>query len=196
MSRNVYERHYADRGVTSLGVYVAAGHTDEDVAAALRKALAGHALRVAPNRALRAQALRVFDRTFAVTQALRLLAVIVAFIGVWSALMALQIERTRELATLRALGLTHGQLSCLTLMESGLMGLIAGLLSLPTGLLLARILVDVINVRSFGWTMRVLIDPAVFVQALGVSVLAALVASLYPLVRLGRIEIASALRME
>jgi ABC-type antimicrobial peptide transport system permease subunit len=44
--------------------------------------------------------------------------------------------------------------------------------------------------------MRVLIDPAVFVQALGVSVLAALVASLYPLVRLGRIEIASALRME
>ena len=79
-----------------------------------------------PNRVLRAQALRVFDRTFAVTQALRLLAVIVAFIGVWSALMALQIERTRELATLQALGLTHGQLARLALMESGLMGLIGG----------------------------------------------------------------------
>jgi len=31
------------------------------------------------------------------------------------------------------------------------MGLAAGLLSLPTGVLLARILIDVINVRSFGW---------------------------------------------
>jgi putative ABC transport system permease protein len=196
MSRNVYERHYADRGVTSLGVYVAGGRDDADVAAALRKALAGRALRVAPNRLLRAQALRVFDRTFAVTQALRLLAVIVAIIGIWSALMALQIERTRELATLRALGLTHGQLARLTLMESGLMGLMAGLLSLPTGLLLARILVDVINVRSFGWTMRLQADPAIFVQALGISVLAALAASVYPLLRLGRMETASALRIE
>jgi putative ABC transport system permease protein len=196
MSRNVYERHYADRGVTSLGVYLAEGYTDGDVAAALRKALAGHALRVTSNRSLRAQALRVFDRTFAVTEALRLLAVVVAFIGVWSALMALQVERTRELATLRALGLTPGQLSRLTLIETGLMGLVAGLLSLPTGLLLARILVDVINVRSFGWTMRLVTDPAVFVQALAVSLLAALAACVYPLRRLGRMEIAAALRQE
>jgi ABC-type lipoprotein release transport system permease subunit len=44
--------------------------------------------------------------------------------------------------------------------------------------------------------MRLQADPAVFVQALGLSVLAAGAASLYPLLRLGRIEIASALRME
>lgn len=196
MSRNVYERHFEDRGVTSMGVYVAEGWTADDVAAALRRALAGRALRVTSTRSLRTQALRVFDRTFAVTEALRLLAVVVAFIGVWSALMALQVERTRELATLQALGLTQGQLSRLTVMETGLMGLVAGLLSLPTGLLLALILVEVINVRSFGWTMRLVVDPVVFVQAVAVSVLAAMLASLYPLLRLKRMEIASALRQE
>src|SRR6185436_20008660 len=99
------------------------------------------------------------------------------FIGVWSALMAQQLERTRELATLVAIGLLPGQLRKLTLLETGLMGLLAGVLSLPTGFLLAAILVDVINVRSFGWTMRLVASPEVFVLAVLTSVVAALAAS-------------------
>src|SRR5262249_58746831 len=91
--------------------------------------------------------------------------VAVAFIGVWSALLALQVERTRELATLSALGLTPRQLLQLTTLETGLMGLLAGLFSWPTGQLLAVILVDVINVRSFGWTMRLVPRPPVFPPA-------------------------------
>ncbi len=65
--------------------------------------------------------------------------------------MALQLERTRELGTLRAAGMTLQQLWRLTLLESGLMGPPAGLLAIPTGLLLATILIYVINLRSFGW---------------------------------------------
>jgi putative ABC transport system permease protein len=196
MSRSVYERFWDDRGLTSLAVYVAEGGSAAAVADALRAALAGTALQVTPNRSLRAQALNVFDRTFTVTRSLRVLAVVVAFIGVWSALMALQVERTRELATLQVLGLTPGQLWGLTLLETGLMGAAAGLLSLPTGALLALILVDVINVRSFGWTMRLTLEPAIFLEALAVSVLAALLAAVYPLRRLQRIPLAAALRQE
>ena len=196
LSRNVYERHWDDRAVSSLGVYVAAGHAVEDVVRDLRAALAGTALMVTPHRALRARALEVFDRTFAVTQALRLLAVIVAFIGVWSALLALQVERTRELATLEVLGLGERQLWGLSVLETGLMGMVAGLLSLPMGWLLAFILVNVINVRSFGWTMRLEADPWLFAQALVVSVIAAVLASVYPLVRLRRRPLAAALRSE
>ena len=76
------------------------------------------------------------------------------------------------------------------------MGLLAGVLSLPTGLLLAVILTDVINVRSFGWTMRLVSSPSVFAQALLSSVLAALLASLYTLRRLERMPLSSALRQE
>jgi putative ABC transport system permease protein len=196
MSRGVYERFWDDRGISSLGVYVEEGRSVAAVADALRSALAGTALQVTPNRNLRLQALKVFDRTFAVTQALRVLAVIVAFIGVWSALLALQVERTRELATLQALGLTPAQLWGLTLLETGLMGAVAGVLSLPTGTLLAVILVDVINVRSFGWTMRLQLEPIIFGEALAVSVAAALLAAVYPLRRLQRIPLAAALRQE
>jgi putative ABC transport system permease protein len=179
-----------------MAVYVAPGETAEAVTDRLRTALAGTALRVTANRALRTQALRVFDRTFAVTEALRLLAVGVAFVGVWSALLALQTERQRELATLVALGLTPGELVRLTAIETGLIGLAAGLLSLPTGALLAFILVEVINLRSFGWTMQLRFEPMVFGQALITSVGAALLASLYPSWRLGRLPVAAALRQE
>jgi putative ABC transport system permease protein len=196
IAREVYERFWDDRRISSLAVYVSAGASADDVARRLRTALAGTALHVTPTGSLRREALRIFDRTFAVTEGLRLLAVAVAFVGVWSALMALQTERTRELATLLALGLTPARLWGLTLLETGLMGLTAGLLALPTGALLAAILVDVINVRSFGWTMRLEFSPTVFVQALLLSVAAALLATIYPLLRLGRMPVAAALRSE
>jgi putative ABC transport system permease protein len=196
VARGVYERYWDDRAISSLGVYLTPGSAVDEVADALRAVLAGTALRVTSNRSLRAQALGVFDRTFAVTQALRLLAVVVAFIGVWSALMALQVERTRELATLQALGLSGRQLWGLTFLETGFMGVTAGLLSLPTGFLLAAILVNVINVRSFGWTMRLQADPLVFAQAFALSVAAAILASVCPLLRLQRMPLAAALRQE
>ena len=109
LSRNVYER-LLGRPARSRpwGSTWRRATTLVDVTRGLREALAGTVLQVTPNRSLRARALEVFDRTFAVTQALRLLAVIVAFIGVWSALLALQVERTRELATLEVLGLGAG----------------------------------------------------------------------------------------
>jgi putative ABC transport system permease protein len=196
MARAVYDRFWDDRAISSLGVYVAEGVVAAEVALRLRVALAGTALQVTENRSLRRGALRIFDRTFAVTQALRVLAVVVAFIGVWSALMALQVERTRELATLVALGLTPSRLAALTFLETGLMGAVAGLLSLPTGTLLATALVEVINVRSFGWTMQLELAPRLFVQAVGVSVAAAVLAAVYPLWRLHRMPLAEGLRME
>jgi putative ABC transport system permease protein len=196
MTRNVYERYWDDRGITSVGAHLAPGASVEQVTQALRAALAGTALRVSPNRSLRAHTLEIFDRTFAVTRSLRLLAVVVAFVGVWSALMALQVERTRELATLAALGLGERQQWALGFLETGLMGAVAGLLALPLGWLLALVLVHVINVRSFGWTMRLEADPWLFVQAFAFAVGAAILASVYPLARLRRRSLAEALRQD
>ena len=110
--------------------------------------------------------------------------------------MSLQLERGRELATLRATGMTRPQLWALTLLETGLMGVVAGLLALPVGYALAWILVYVINVRSFGWTLQMDLRPEYFVQALAVAVVAALLAGIYPSIRVGNLEIATALREE
>jgi putative ABC transport system permease protein len=196
MTSDVYHRYWEDTALSSLGIFVKPGASLSQVAEELRASLAGTGLQVQENAVLRAEALRIFDRTFAITNALRILAVIVAFIGVLSAILALQLERGRELATLRALGLTPGGLWRLTLSESVLMGLIAGVLSLPTGALLAWLLIHVINLRSFGWTIQWQGSPQVFLEALLLGVVAALLAAVYPALRQSRLSVAEGLRGE
>jgi putative ABC transport system permease protein len=193
---DLYRALWRDPLISSLAVYAAPDEDVDELVVQLRNDLAGEALLIRSNRGLREAALGVFDRTFAITYALQLLAILVAFIGVLSALMALQLERTREFGTLRAIGLTPSQLWRLTLLETGLMGAMAGVLALPAGLALAAILVYVINRRSFGWTIQFAIAPDILVQALLIAILAALLAGLYPAWRLARISPADALRNE
>jgi putative ABC transport system permease protein len=138
----------------------------------------------------------IFDRTFAITTVLQLLATIVAFIGILAALMALQLERARDMGVLRANGLTPRQLWGLVIGQTGLMGLFAGVLAIPVGVMMAAVLVYVINRRSFGWTLLFELNGALFVQAVAVAVVAALLAGLYPAWRMGRTSPALALREE
>ena len=192
-----YREGWGDEGVSSLAVFVSDSADVDQVVSDLQTQFAPvQAVTVRSNLALRQNSLAIFDRTFAITAALRLLATVVAFIGVLSALLSLQLERTRELATLRATGMTRTQLRNLTLWETGLMGTIAGLLAMPTGYVLAWILIYVINLRSFGWTLQMQLQPSYFLQALTVSVISALLAGLYPAWQIGRMVIASALRSE
>jgi putative ABC transport system permease protein len=153
-------------------------------------------LSVQSNVSLRQDSLEIFDRTFAITDALRLLAVVVAFIGVLSTLMSLQLEKSREIGIWRSLGMTPGQLTRLTLFETGLMGLMAGVLAMPLGYGLAWILIYVINVRSFGWTLNMALRGQYFWQAALVAVVAALLAGIYPAWRLGRMNVGEGMRGE
>ncbi len=197
MDDTVYRAGWDDDGVSSLGLFLAPGQdVDRTVQALQRQFGAQAALLIRSNAGLRTAALVVFDRAFAITASLQLLATVVAFIGVLSALLSLQIERTRELGILRATGLTRRQVWGLTLLETGLMGSAAGLLAAPGGLLLAVILIYVINLRSFGWTLLLQVEPRAFVQAFAVALIAALLAGIYPAWRQGRIAPAVALRGE
>jgi len=196
LGRQTFLSNWDDPGPTSLGVFAQPGVTAEGLAEDIRLALAGSPVLIQQNRQLRQQALRVFDGAFAITSALRLLAVLTAFVGVLSALLALQLERSRELATLRALGLTRAGLQGLTLLETGLMGAAASLFSLPTGLLLALLLIYVINLRSFGWTIQLQLLPGPFLQAILVGIASALAAAVYPVLRLSRRPVAASLWAE
>jgi putative ABC transport system permease protein len=197
VSRRTYEASWEDRGVSSLGLVLAPG-TDPQAAVETLRARAGpdQDLLIRSNRALREASLEIFDRTFAITAVLRVLATGVAVIGVLSALMALQLERARELGVLRAQGLTPLEVWRLMLAESGLLGGIAGVLAVPVGIGLALVLIHVINRRAFGWSIETTVSVDVLLQAVGLAVLAALVAGAYPAWRMARTPPAPALREE
>jgi putative ABC transport system permease protein len=196
MTDNIYRQFYDDPYISTLAVFVESGADPDATLARIREALAGTDLNARSNAALRASVFEVFERAFSITIALRLLATVVAFIGILSALLALQLEQTRQYGTMRAIGLTPGQLWRYTLIQTGLMGTTAGILALPIGIALAIILIYVINVRSFGWTMQLLLTPNELLSAFGVAVLAALLAGVYPARKLTQLVTARALRAE
>mgnify|MGYP001826721414 CR=1 FL=1 len=191
-----YRTIWNDMELDGLGVIA-----DPDAPADLRRRLEGYVaaqegLEFAANREIRQISLDIFDRTFTITRVLQILVGLVAFLGMLSALQALQLERTREFSVLRAVGWTPRGLSGLILGQTGLMGLGAGLLAMPVGIVLAGLLVFVINARSFGWSMDFSVDPVILVQALVLALAAAVLAGLWPAWRATRAPAAAGLRDE
>jgi putative ABC transport system permease protein len=197
MSLDTYREHWQDEALTALAIRLAPGNDANAFARELGDALASQQrLFVRPNQALRDEAMVIFDRTFAITGALQLIAALVAFVGVLGAILSLQLEKQRELGILRAVGLTARQLWSLVMLETGLLGTVAGLLSMPTGLALSLVLVFIINRRSFGWTLQMHIESLPFLQALVLAVVAALLAGVYPALKMGKNVPAEAMRFE
>jgi putative ABC transport system permease protein len=153
-------------------------------------------LLIRSNRDIQALTMAIFDRTFTITHVLRLLAILVAVVGVLSALLALQLERAREFAMLRAVGMTAGQIGGVVSLQTGFMGAAAGLLALPTGTLLAAMLIFVIHRRAFGWSLPFQVDPVLLLETVVLAAIAALLAGLYPIWRMARARPAEALRTE
>ncbi len=197
ISYDVFSEIWGDQAPTGVGVYVAENADRDALGTALDSfARRRGATRVAPNAEIRRATLEIFDRTFAITSVLRWLAGLVAFFGILSALLALQLERSREVATLRAIGFTRTQAGGNALVQTTLLGLVSGLFALPLGVVLAALLIYVINQRSFGWSMGFVVEPRQLVTGVALAVLAAFLAGLYPARRLAAQPIARGLRGE
>ncbi|MEH6559143.1 MAG: FtsX-like permease family protein [Oceanicoccus sp.] len=198
LHRNAYRQWWNDERISTLSIYRDADANQMEVLKAIKMVLKDEdkQIRVSSNREIREVAIAVFDRTFEITRVLRILAIVVAFVGVLSALMALQLERTREFAILRATGMTPKQIGLMIFGQTSLMGVLAGIMSIPLGLVMANILIDVINRRSFGWSMLYHMPTTVLVEALLLAIFAAALAGIYPALKASSISPAQALREE
>lgn len=138
----------------------------------------------------------MFDQTFAVTGVIKVIAVLVAIVGVFLALTALVIERAREIAVLRAIGASRGQVSRMLLSEAALLGTVASALGIASGMCLAMVLTWVVNKAFFGWTIELQWPwPMIATTPLWI-VAAAMLAALPPAAQAARVEIAETLREE
>jgi putative ABC transport system permease protein len=173
-------RYWPDPAPSNLAVYVKPGVDPSAVRREVEAAAAGRNILILSDRELRTEAIQIFDRTFAITYALEAVAIFVAVMGIAGALLALVIDRKRELGLLRFLGAATGQVRKLILVEAGLLGLLANIVGLGVGILLSLILIFVINKQSFGWTIQFHWPVPVLVGALSVVYAATVVAGLYP----------------
>jgi len=180
VDRSIMLHYVPDPAPSNLAIYVAPGASLEEVRAEVEKAVAGRNILIFTNRNLRAEAIRIFDRTFAITYALEVVAIIVAVIGIAGALLALVIDRRRELGLLRFLGAAAPQIRKLILVEAGLIGLLANVAGLALGIVLSLLLIFVINKQSFGWTIQFHWPVAVLLGALTLVYAATVLAGFYP----------------
>jgi len=182
MDRSTYLKIFADRTINSLGIFVDATNPHrQDLLQEVRERAWIRGLPVATRNQLQGNILAVFDTTFAVTRSMRVLAIIVAFFGIAGALLTLFMERQREFGIYRALGFSTRQVAAMTLMEGLGMGLVSYVLSIGAGTALTLMLIRVINLRSFNWT--IFFHPAwePYLLAAATAILASLGAALYPI---------------
>lgn len=192
-----YRKFWRDDQITAAALILEPGVDVETVSAGLQERLAEvQKLLVRANQTLRADTLEVFERTFTITGALQLMTTFVAFVGILSAMMSLQLDKQRQLGILKAIGLTGRQLWGLVTLETGLMGAVAGLYAFPTGYFLALVLIYIINRRSFGWTLQMQLAPEPFIQALLIAIGAAFLAGLYPAWRIVQRNTADSIRFD
>jgi putative ABC transport system permease protein len=197
MHRSIYREAWMDEGLTSLGLYLRAGTQAADLIDALRAATsARQALLMRSNSDLRELSMQIFERTFAITRVLYWLAAAVAALGLLSALLAYELERARELALLRALGMTPAGIATLVGTQTVFLGLAAGAAAIPTGFLAALLLIEVINRRAFGWHIDFHWSAGDVMQTVALALAAALLAGLYPAWRSSRVAIAASMREE
>ncbi len=196
MSRSTYSQYWSSSDITTLGLILNDTNDEQGVIDTLYAYSDTNKkpLRIQSNHSIHEESLIIFDRTFEVTRVLRWLTVGVAFVGIFSALLALHLERAREFAVLRATGATRKTIMQIVLTQTFVMGVMAGILALPLGWLMSELLVNVINVRSFGWSMTSLIPDGALMGTVQLACISALLAGLYPAYRLSRANIAEQLR--
>jgi putative ABC transport system permease protein len=167
-------------GPSSLNIYLRPFSDPVEVKTRLEHRLAGaHQLIFTTNAAIRNEVMRIFDSTFAITRALELIAIIVAALGVISTLITLILERRRELAILRFLGATKMQIRKMVAIEAITIGGVSQLLGIAIGSMLSLLLIYVVNVQSFGWTIQYDFPVSFLVRSTVLILIVSLLAGLY-----------------
>lgn len=181
MDRGTFTQFWDEPPATSLTVYLRDG-ADPDVVREEILAQFGDGYRVLifTNGSIRQEVLRIFDSTFAITYALEVIAIFVAILGVASTLLTLILERRRELSILRQVGADRRQVRRMVLIEAGMIGVVSQVIGLLIGFLLSLLLIYVINVQSFGWTIQFHLPVGFLIQSSILILVATVISGLYP----------------
>jgi putative ABC transport system permease protein len=150
-----YRRLTGDTGVSDGALWPRPGVAPPALAATLQRDLpAARSLEFAEPGLIRERSLRIFDRSFAVTYLLELVAIGIGLAGIGATFSAQALARAREFGLLRHLGVGRRQLLRLLALEAAgltLFGVAAGGV---LGVAIAQVLIRVVNPQSFHWSME------------------------------------------
>jgi putative ABC transport system permease protein len=178
-----YQSLTGDMTINDAALWLRPGVTTTQAIAALKGLPFGSALEFAEPGDIRAISLRIFDRSFAVTYLLELVAIVIGLFGVAATFSAQTLARAKEFGMLRHIGVTRGQILGMLAAEGGLLTAVGIIVGFLLGWSISLILVFVVNPQSFHWTMQLHMPwrllTGVAVVLLGSAALTALMSGRY-----------------
>ncbi|HMN44897.1 MAG TPA: ABC transporter permease [Povalibacter sp.] len=173
MERIAYLATTGDTAINTLWLWLKPGATTDAVQAQIRELLPANVdvdMRVPAE--LRRLSLQAFDRTFAITYVLELIAILIGLFGISAGTSAQVLARRREFGVLRHIGLTRAQIAATLAIEGAGLGALGVIAGLATGGLVSLILIYVVNRQSFHWSMDLFV-PSALIAGLSVALIAA-----------------------
>ncbi len=172
----------------SVSIYLKEGTSVEEARDRLAQTIGKQfQLVITTNSTIRSEVIRIFDSTFSITYALELIAIVVAGLGVVSTLITLILERRQELAMLSFLGASRAQIRRMIVIEALLIGGVSEVIGAIIGTLMSLVLIYVINVQSFGWTIQFHFPIVFLLQSAAAILLVTAIAGLYPAARAAKV---------
>lgn len=172
MERETYVQLSGDTAVNTVWFWLAPGASEAAVQQQIRDRLpTDSAYDMRTPRELRQLSLQAFDRTFAVTYALELIAILIGLFGISAGTSAQVLARRHEFGVLRHIGLTRAQIAATLAIEGAGLGTLGVLAGLMTGAVVSLILIYVVNRQSFHWSMELFV-PAGLLTGLSLALIA------------------------
>lgn len=197
LSRERYVSLLKDERVDTFEVVL---HDPRQAFEVRRQILAGvgkdHDLNVMTSADFRGELLQTTDSIFGLVRALELVGLIVAVLGIVNAQFANVIDRRRELAVLRALGMLRKQLTRMIVMEAVWVGAIGALAGILLGLVFGHLMLAHINLVQTGWYFPYSVSVRAIVEVLVLTIPAAALAGLYPALTAARAPVTEGLESE
>lgn len=166
---------------TQVSIYLKEGRNVSQFIEKLRNRFSrDYSLEIMNNRELRERILSIFNKSFSITYAIELIAIVVSLIGMVNALLVLVLEKRRELSIIRYLGGSFGQIRNMIVLAAGVIGMAGVLLGTVMGPIISTVIIHVINRLSFGWDVSVRVPLLPLICLMGVLFVTSLTAGYIP----------------
>lgn len=195
--RPTYVKLFRDSRVDTYELHLRNPSSAEDVRRQIHAALGENQdLYVLTSREFREQISLTTASIFSLVRALELVALIVAVLGIVNTQFANVLDRFRELAVLRAVGMLRKQLRRMVVIEAALVGAVGTLAGVLLGLAFGHLLLDHVNLVQTGWYFPYRLSLGSIVEVSCLTIPASALAGFYPAAAAARLDITEALESE
>lgn len=197
MSRANYQRFWKDPLLDFFTIRVAPGFSADQVRMNIDATL-GKTNGISTLKSAEAidDIRRSVDENMSFNYAIEIAALAVGLIGLLNTMLISVMERTREIATLRAIGMKRPEVALMTLLECFLIGSVGALAASALGSYISFIWVKSSLSHILGWTLQFYFPWITIGAALLAGLWVAVLAGILPALRATRIPLSEALRAE